>query len=60
LSNIKTSGQVPAAHVCNPSYSEGRDQEDGSSKQAWGKYFMRPYLEKKPNTKKGLAEWLKW
>jgi hypothetical protein len=25
---------VPVAHACNPSYSGGRDQEDGSSKLA--------------------------
>jgi hypothetical protein len=37
------------AHTCNPSYSEGREQEDHSS---------RPYLEK-IHHKKGLMEWLK-
>jgi hypothetical protein len=26
---------VPVAHACIPSYSEGRDQEDHSSKPAW-------------------------
>jgi hypothetical protein len=26
--------QAPVAHTCNPSYSGGRDQEDGSSKAA--------------------------
>jgi hypothetical protein len=25
---------VPVAHICNPSYSGGRDQEDHSSKPA--------------------------
>jgi hypothetical protein len=32
-----TSGQVLVAHICNPSYSGGRDQEDHSSKPAPGK-----------------------
>jgi hypothetical protein len=45
------------AHACNPSYSEGRDQEDHGSKPAPGKQFRRPYL-KKPHHIKGLAEWL--
>jgi hypothetical protein len=26
---------VPVAHACNPSYSEGRDQEHCSLKPAW-------------------------
>jgi hypothetical protein len=43
------------AHVCNPSYSGGRDQEDRVSKPAWAN---RLYLEK-PFTKIGLVEWLK-
>jgi hypothetical protein len=34
------------AHVCNPSYSGGRDQEDLSLKSAPGKKFPRLYLEK--------------
>jgi hypothetical protein len=48
------------AHICNPSYSGGRDQEDSSLKPAWAKWFRfpRPYLEK-AHHKKGLAEWLK-
>jgi hypothetical protein len=29
--------QVQVAHAYNPSYSGGRDQEDGGSKQAPGK-----------------------
>jgi hypothetical protein len=43
------SGQAPVAHSCNPSYSEGRDQEDGDS---------RPYLEKNPSQKRagGVAQ----
>jgi hypothetical protein len=27
--------QTPVAHTCNPSYSGGRDQEDGGLKPAW-------------------------
>jgi hypothetical protein len=47
------------AHTYNPSYSEGRDQEDHGSKPVLGKQFSRPYL-KKVHHKKGLLEWLKW
>jgi hypothetical protein len=43
--NKKTSanGQAPMAHTCNPSYSEGRNQEDRG---------LKPTQEK-PFTKKG-------
>jgi hypothetical protein len=47
------------AHDCNPSYSGSRDQEDHGLKPAWGKYFMRLYLEK-THHKKRAVEWLKW
>jgi hypothetical protein len=30
----QTYSQVAVAHACNPSYSKGRDQEDGGSKPA--------------------------
>jgi hypothetical protein len=30
-------GQAPVAHVCNPSYLEGRDQEDQDLNPALGK-----------------------
>jgi hypothetical protein len=43
------------AHTCNPSYSEGRDQEDRGSKSATGKEFWRPYLEN-IHHKKGVAQ----
>jgi hypothetical protein len=46
------------AHACNPSYSGGRDQEDGGSKPAWANSSVRSYLEK-PFTKIRLVEWLK-
>jgi hypothetical protein len=39
-------------HTCNPSYSEGTNQEDHSSKPAQANGFVRSYL-KKPITKKG-------
>jgi hypothetical protein len=31
----KSLGQVPVAHICHSSYSEGRDEEDCSLKLAW-------------------------
>jgi hypothetical protein len=42
-------------HICNPSYSRGRDRriEDSQAKLA------KPYLENKLKTK-GLGAWLKW
>jgi hypothetical protein len=45
-------------HACNPSYSEGRDQEDFSSKPAWANSLWDPIL-KNPSPKIGLVEWLK-
>jgi hypothetical protein len=29
------------AHACNPSYSGGRDQEDGSLRPAWAKEISK-------------------
>jgi hypothetical protein len=46
------------AHVHNPSYSGGREQEDHSSKPALGNSSPDP-ISKKTITKKGLLEWLK-
>jgi hypothetical protein len=46
------------AHICNPSYSVGRDQENSGSKPAPANRSTRPYL-KKPFTKIGLVGWLK-
>jgi hypothetical protein len=43
---------VPVAHTCNPSYPGGKYQEDGSSKPALGKEFLRSYLEKYPSQKR--------
>jgi hypothetical protein len=42
------------AHACNPSYLEGRDQEDHGSKPARAKSSQDPILKK--HHKKGLAE----
>jgi hypothetical protein len=43
---------APVAHACNPSYSGGRDLEDGGWKPAWAE-FVRSYIE---NTQHGLKE----
>jgi hypothetical protein len=43
---------LPVAHTYNPSYSEGRDQEDPGSKPARANNFRDPIL-KKPITKEG-------
>jgi hypothetical protein len=45
----------PVAHVCNPSYSGGRDQEDCGLKSAQANSSRRPYLEK-THHKKGLVK----
>jgi hypothetical protein len=37
---------VLVAHICNPNYSGGRDQEDRSSKPAQANSSERSYLEK--------------
>jgi hypothetical protein len=41
------------AHAYNPSYSQGRDQEDCASKSAPSKQFSRTYLKKNIPHKKG-------
>jgi hypothetical protein len=45
------------AHICNPSYSGGRDQEDCSSKPTWANSSQKK--KKKKKHEKGLVEWLK-
>jgi hypothetical protein len=50
--------QLGAIHVCNPTYSGGRDQEICSLKPALANNSWDPIL-KMPNTIKGLVEWLK-
>jgi hypothetical protein len=44
--------QVPAAHVCNPSYSGGRDQEDRGLKPAQANNSRDPILNN-PSQQKG-------
>jgi uncharacterized membrane protein YoaT (DUF817 family) len=46
------------AHICNPGYLGGRDEEDCGSRPAWANSSGRSYPEK-PFTKIGLVEWLK-
>jgi hypothetical protein len=55
---ISASGQVLVAHVCNPSYSGGRNQEDLGLKPACANSSRDP-ISKKTLHKKGLVEWLK-
>jgi hypothetical protein len=45
-------GWALVAHICNPSYSGGRDQEDGGSKPAQATSSQDP-ISKKASTKKG-------
>jgi hypothetical protein len=47
------------AHACNPSYSRGRDQKDGSLKPAQANSSQEHSL-KKNHHKKGQVEWLMW
>jgi hypothetical protein len=49
---------VLVAHVCNPSYLGGSDQEDQGSKPAQANSSIRPYL-KNTHYKKGLVQWPK-
>jgi hypothetical protein len=51
-------GQALVAHSYNPSFSEGRDQEDWGLKPAQANSFMRSYLEKNPSQKRacGMAQ----
>jgi hypothetical protein len=46
------------AHAYNPSYSGGRDQEDGISKPARAN-IPETLSQKHPSQQKGLVEWLK-
>jgi hypothetical protein len=40
------------AHICNPSYSGGRDQEDQGLKPAQANSSARPYFKKNPSQKR--------
>jgi hypothetical protein len=44
--------RVLVAHICSPSYSGGRDEEDHNVKAAWANSYRDPIL-KKHITKKG-------
>jgi hypothetical protein len=46
------------AHACNPSNSEGRDQEDHGLKSAQ-QIVQETVGQKNPSQKKRLMEWLK-
>jgi hypothetical protein len=45
-------GRALVAHACNPSYSEGPDQENLCSKPAWTN-SSQDLISKNPFTKKG-------
>jgi hypothetical protein len=49
---------VPVAHACNPSYTEGRDQEDRGSKPAPATSVWDPVSKKKKSQKRagGVAQ----
>jgi aspartyl aminopeptidase len=49
---------MQVAHACNPSYSEGRDQDHGS-KLAQANSLQAPISRKLITQKKGLVEWFK-
>jgi hypothetical protein len=53
----KNLSQVPVAHACNPSYSGGRDQEDGCSNPVQANSSWDP-ISKKPSQKRagGVAQ----
>jgi hypothetical protein len=48
----KEMDQALVAHICIPSYSGGREQEDCTSKPAWENSSQDP-ISKIPNTKQG-------
>jgi hypothetical protein len=54
-------GRTLVAHICNPSYSEGRDQEDRGSKPGWrqpGQLVHKALSQKNPSQKRagGVAK----
>jgi hypothetical protein len=48
---------VLVAHICNPSYSGGRDQDNHGSRPGWTNSLRDP-ISKSPS-KIELVEWLK-
>jgi hypothetical protein len=55
---MKSSEPGMVVHTCNPSYSEGTDQEDCGLKPSLANSSRDP-ISIKPFTKKRLVEWLK-
>jgi hypothetical protein len=55
---IRSWGQVPEAHSCNPSYSGDRDQEDRALKPNLEQIFPKTLFQN-TQPKKGLTERLK-
>jgi hypothetical protein len=51
--------QKRQAHICNPSYSVGKDQRDHGSKPIQAN-SLQDSISKISNTKTRLVEWLKW
>jgi hypothetical protein len=60
---LKIVKKIQAGHLAHTvilaTQEAERNQEDGSSKPAWADSSQDP-ISKKPNTKKGLLESLKW
>jgi hypothetical protein len=52
--------QALVAHICNPSYSGGKDQEDCGSKPDQANSSGDPISKENFAKKKWLVEWLKW
>jgi hypothetical protein len=54
ISSVKSIGQMLVAHICSPSNSEGRAQEDHGLKPARANSSQDP-ISKTPVTKKGAG-----
>jgi hypothetical protein len=50
---LRTLSQELVAHACNPSYSRGRNQEDGGLKPARTNSSQDPILKKPPQKRAG-------
>jgi hypothetical protein len=53
LGKSERPSQVLVAHACNPSYFMRQRSGGSRFKASLGKHIARPYLKKKPITKKG-------
>jgi hypothetical protein len=51
--------RVPVTHICNLTYSDGRDQEDHGLKTAWANSSQDPILKITITHIQRLVEWLK-